>query len=57
MVTSTYHVRRASLLLDRCYTGEVSTVAAPRRTGPGLAADALHEWAGLVAAVTVQRGC
>jgi uncharacterized SAM-binding protein YcdF (DUF218 family) len=57
MVTSTYHVRRASLLLDRCYAGEVSTVAAPRRTGPGLVANALREWAGLAAAVTVQRAC
>jgi uncharacterized SAM-binding protein YcdF (DUF218 family) len=57
LVTSAYHVRRAGLLLDRCYGGAISTVAVPRPAGPGLAADALHEWAGLVAAVTVQRGC
>jgi uncharacterized SAM-binding protein YcdF (DUF218 family) len=24
LVTSTYHVRRAGLLLDRCYDGEVA---------------------------------
>jgi uncharacterized SAM-binding protein YcdF (DUF218 family) len=57
LVTSTYHLRRASLLLDRCYGGRIATVAAPRRNGPGLVADALHEWAGLAAAVTVQRSC
>jgi uncharacterized SAM-binding protein YcdF (DUF218 family) len=57
LVTSTYHVRRAGLLLDRCFAGEVATVAAPRRGGVGLVADVLHEWAGLAAAVTVQRTC
>jgi uncharacterized SAM-binding protein YcdF (DUF218 family) len=57
LVTSTYHVRRASLLLERCYGGRVASVAAPRRNGAGLVADVLHEWAGLAAAVTVQRGC
>jgi uncharacterized SAM-binding protein YcdF (DUF218 family) len=57
LVTSTYHVRRASLLLDRCYDGRIATVAAPRRGGAGLVADVLHEWAGLAAAATVQRGC
>jgi uncharacterized SAM-binding protein YcdF (DUF218 family) len=57
LVTSTYHVRRAGLLLDRCFGGEIATVAAPRRGGAGLVADVLHEWAGLAAAVTIQRGC
>jgi hypothetical protein len=58
MVTSSYHVRRASLLLGRCYRGEVFTVAArPRSAGPELAGRTLREWAGLAAAVTVQRGC
>jgi uncharacterized SAM-binding protein YcdF (DUF218 family) len=57
LVTSTYHVRRASLLLDRCYDGRIAAVAAPRRGGAGLVADVLHEWAGLAAAATVQRGC
>jgi uncharacterized SAM-binding protein YcdF (DUF218 family) len=58
MVTSSYHVRRASLLLGRCYRGKVFTVAArPPRTGVDLAGRALREWAGLAAALTVQRGC
>jgi uncharacterized SAM-binding protein YcdF (DUF218 family) len=57
LVTSTYHVRRASLLLERCYQGEVAAIAVPRPRGPGLATDVLHEWAGLAAAVSVQRRC
>jgi uncharacterized SAM-binding protein YcdF (DUF218 family) len=58
MVTSSYHVRRASLLLGRCYRGKVFTVATrPPRTGVDLAGRALREWAGLAAALTVQRGC
>lgn len=57
LVTSTYHVRRASMLLERCYQGDVAALAAPRQGGLGLLADVLHEWAGLAAAVTVQRGC
>jgi uncharacterized SAM-binding protein YcdF (DUF218 family) len=58
MVTSSYHVRRASLLLGRCYRGKVFTVAArPPRTGVDLAGRALREWAGLAAAFTLQRGC
>jgi uncharacterized SAM-binding protein YcdF (DUF218 family) len=57
LVTSAYHVRRASLLLERCYPGQVAAVAAPRPANPGLVGDVLHEWAGLAAAVTVQRGC
>ena len=57
LVTSTYNARRAGLLLDRCFDGAVSTVAVPRPAGPGLVGDALHEWAGLLAAVTVQRSC
>jgi uncharacterized SAM-binding protein YcdF (DUF218 family) len=57
LVTSTYHVRRARLLLDRCFEGAVSTVAVPGPAGPAVIPDALREWAGLAAAVTVQRGC
>jgi uncharacterized SAM-binding protein YcdF (DUF218 family) len=57
LVTSTYHVRRAGLLLDRCYDGSISALAAPRRGGAGLVADVAHEWAGMAAAATVQRGC
>jgi uncharacterized SAM-binding protein YcdF (DUF218 family) len=57
LVTSTYHIHRARLLLKRCYEGEVAAVAAPGRDGLGLVRDALHEWAGPAAALAVQRGC
>jgi uncharacterized SAM-binding protein YcdF (DUF218 family) len=55
LVTSAYHVRRASLLLDRCYHGKVFTVAAPgTRMDVG---DFFHEWSGLLAALTIDRDC
>ncbi len=58
LVTSTYHVTRARLLLSRCYDGHVDTVKA----GPGLSPGRYllrvsHEWAGLAEAVIVTRGC
>lgn len=58
LVTSTYHVTRARLLLTRCYKGHVDAVKA----GPGLtparyAQRVAHEWAGLAEAMTVARSC
>jgi uncharacterized SAM-binding protein YcdF (DUF218 family) len=59
LVSSTYHVRRASLLLGRCYAGQVRRVATRLRndhsweTGEQLAG----EWLAFGAALTVQRSC
>jgi hypothetical protein len=53
VVTSAYHVRRASLQLSRCYRRMIFTVAA-RDTHTDVA-DFVHEWAGLLLAVTVHR--
>jgi uncharacterized SAM-binding protein YcdF (DUF218 family) len=59
LVTSTYHVRRASLLLGRCYDGQVRRVATPLyndyswETGQQLAT----EWLAVGAALTLQRSC
>jgi uncharacterized SAM-binding protein YcdF (DUF218 family) len=59
LVTSTYHVRRAGLLLDRCHGGRLRRVATPLRNdyrweiGPQLAG----EWLAVGAAVTLQRSC
>ena len=59
LVTSTHHVRRASLLLGRCHDGQVRRVATPLRndysweTGQQLAG----EWLALGAALTFQRSC
>jgi uncharacterized SAM-binding protein YcdF (DUF218 family) len=57
-VTSTYHLTRARLALGRCYGGMVASVTVPP-AGPaiGLPLKILREWAGLLAAGTVQRGC
>jgi uncharacterized SAM-binding protein YcdF (DUF218 family) len=59
LVTSTPHVRRASLLLGRCFSGSLSTVATPLRNDRNYetALQVLHEWGGLLRAVTVDRSC
>lgn len=59
VVTSSYHVRRASLLVERCYGGMVHTVAAApsRGYGPELVRSVLRESAALVALRTFRRGC
>jgi uncharacterized SAM-binding protein YcdF (DUF218 family) len=59
LVTSTYHLRRAGLLLDRCFGGQVRRVATPLfndyrwETGQQLAG----EWLALGAALTLARSC
>jgi uncharacterized SAM-binding protein YcdF (DUF218 family) len=58
MVTTTYHLSRARLALGRCYRGKVATATvAPTVPVPALAPKILREWAALVVAGTVQRGC
>jgi uncharacterized SAM-binding protein YcdF (DUF218 family) len=59
VVTSSYHVRRASLLIDRCFDGTVHPVAAglgPSR-GMQLVREVLREAGGFLIASTAQRGC
>jgi uncharacterized SAM-binding protein YcdF (DUF218 family) len=58
VVTSTYHARRARLLLRRCFDGQLQVVAAPPRE------QWLHTWAranvelaGLVRALVTARDC
>jgi uncharacterized SAM-binding protein YcdF (DUF218 family) len=53
LVTSAYHLRRASLLLDRCYRGRLRRVAAARVGASQVAT----EWPALTAAVTLFRSC
>jgi uncharacterized SAM-binding protein YcdF (DUF218 family) len=58
LVTSTYHVTRARLLLDRCFGGRLEVVAAKPSEGLGeKIGNILHEWGGLGDALTVARGC
>jgi uncharacterized SAM-binding protein YcdF (DUF218 family) len=51
LVTSSYHVRRASWLLGRCYQGSVQTVAARPQPTLSLIAAIAHEWLSLPAAL------
>ena len=53
LVTSTSHVTRARLLIERCYSGNLQvTDANPRQSLPGWMLAIVHEWGGLAAAVT-----
>jgi uncharacterized SAM-binding protein YcdF (DUF218 family) len=57
LVTSTYHVTRARLLVERCFDGRVDVVAAspPARPLHWIAAVG-HEWAAMLDA-TIRRTC
>jgi len=58
VVTSGYHLRRARLLVDRCFPGTVHAVGAPSGRSPvGIGLLALREGVALVAVQTFQRGC
>lgn len=57
LVTSTSHVTRARLLVERCYSGtlQVAPASPPASVLPWMAAIA-HEWGGLAEAA-VERAC
>ena len=58
LVTSTYHVTRARLLLERCFHGKVDAVEArPGVTITRFFSRVTHEWAGLAEAMLVNNGC
>ena len=54
VVTTTAHVSRAGLLFRRCVEGSVDMVKAHRRPHVRLV---VHEWLGLVHALTLAREC
>jgi uncharacterized SAM-binding protein YcdF (DUF218 family) len=57
-VTSRYHVHRATYQLATCYDGAITAVAAETELGRReLLRKIAHEWAGTLAAMTIQRGC
>jgi len=57
LVTSDYHLRRASLLLDRCFDGDVAAVAAGGDIGiVARTRSVLREWPATIAAL-IDRGC
>jgi uncharacterized SAM-binding protein YcdF (DUF218 family) len=57
LVTSTYHMLRSELLVDRCYSGTIEVAPAEPDLGPlpWLAAIG-HEWGGLAESL-VRRSC
>jgi uncharacterized SAM-binding protein YcdF (DUF218 family) len=59
VVTSSYHRRRAEMVVGRCFPGHVHAVgAAPNGVGgPRIVPFAAREGVALFAALTVQRGC
>jgi uncharacterized SAM-binding protein YcdF (DUF218 family) len=58
LVTSTYHITRARLLLDRCFAGHVDVVAAkPSESLEQEIGNIFHEWGGLGDALTIARDC
>jgi uncharacterized SAM-binding protein YcdF (DUF218 family) len=54
VVTSTYHVTRARVLLSRCFGGKVDAVGL---TITRFVSRVTHEWAGMAEAMLVNNGC
>lgn len=58
VVTTTYHVTRAGLLFRRCFDGGVAAVGAhPPYGWSDSARQILHEWLGVIHAMTLARSC
>jgi len=58
VVTSSYQLSRAGLLLGRCFDGEVLAVRAQPELSPlAWARRVGHEWLAWAHAVTISRGC
>lgn len=58
VVTSRYHVVRARILYGRCFDGALMVVGAqPSRRPIEVVERTIHEWGGLLNALTFERGC
>jgi uncharacterized SAM-binding protein YcdF (DUF218 family) len=60
VITSPYHLRRASLNLSQCYQGKLFTMVAKPLHDEGrfeLVGEIGKEWVGLLGGLTVRRGC
>ena len=58
VVTSRYHVVRVRRLYGRCFHGDLMVVGAPPSSKPTeVVQRTLHEWGGLINAMTLERGC
>jgi uncharacterized SAM-binding protein YcdF (DUF218 family) len=57
LVTSDYHLHRASILLERCFHGDIASVAAVGDAGVmARAGSVVHEWFATIA-TTIDRDC
>ena len=56
VVTSTYDVTKARLLVDRCFDGKIAVVESKPSLGKWVRA-VPDEWAGYFTALVVERGC
>jgi uncharacterized SAM-binding protein YcdF (DUF218 family) len=57
LVTSTYHVLRARMLVERCYSGRLGVIAASPSSNPfDWVANLAHEW-GAVAEAVINEDC
>jgi uncharacterized SAM-binding protein YcdF (DUF218 family) len=57
VATSNYHALRARLLVERCFHGSVSVSHSASRGVLGTFEKSVHEWGGLIYALTFARGC
>lgn len=58
VVTSRYHVVRVRLLYGRCFDGELMVVGAPPGHRPVEVVErTMHEWGGLLSALTMEPDC
>jgi uncharacterized SAM-binding protein YcdF (DUF218 family) len=57
LVTSTWHVTRARMLLRRCFDGDVLAVAARPRDKGDTVESVIREWGGLFEAIGWARDC
>lgn len=58
VVTSSYQVTRADLLLGRCFDGEIRTVRAHPELSTFAWAERIgHEWLAWTRTMTIERGC
>jgi uncharacterized SAM-binding protein YcdF (DUF218 family) len=58
VVTSRYHVVRTRILYGRCFDGALMVVGAPPSRRPiEVVERTMHEWGGLLNALTFERGC
>jgi uncharacterized SAM-binding protein YcdF (DUF218 family) len=57
VATSNYHVVRARMLIERCFHGSVTFSDSVSRGVLGTFEKSVHEWGGIIYALTLARSC